>query len=272
MYGSRAGPSTTTIENTSPSMTPTNTPSENPNSAPPPSVLLKGIETIPLLASAASEPQKSYMQRLSVTNSSQSWWGRQVPICSVGSSANPGFSAKLEGIIIRVGAFFERQALAGHSLGPLRPTTFHAAVFPIHVLLLTYWINLVFLLTIPTTLYLTVKTILLGSDCTGVTLTQLIESNLSPTSSIASAMMSDTRNSLPPRLTGLALTPLVLITDLTLSVYGMAGDFAASIVYCIGVLTTWWYWAFVIPWFMTAMGWVGVAYSCCCAIVQIAGL
>jgi len=66
-------------------------------------------------------------------------------------------------------------------------------VYPIHVLLLTYWIVIVYLLTIPTTFYLVVKTMLLGSNSTGVTLSQLIEYTITPTSTTASMIMNDTK-------------------------------------------------------------------------------
>ena len=79
-------------------------------------------------------------------------------------------------------------------------------------------------------------------------------------------------NSLPPRFIGLALTPLIIITDVTLTTYNAAGDFIGSLMYCFGILITWWYWVFVMPWLAVAMGWVGVAYSCCCGIVEYAGL
>mmetsp|Transcript_12820 Transcript_12820/g.26152 ORF Transcript_12820/g.26152 Transcript_12820/m.26152 type:complete len:357 (-) Transcript_12820:45-1115(-) len=269
VYGSKSGPTTSTMENSKPDVTNVPPPAENPNT--PPSSLLKGIDSVPLLASAASEPQKSYMQRLAIMNANQSWWGRQSPLCSA-STAEPSLSSKVESIIISLGTFFERQALAGHSVGPITPTSVHATVFPIHVLLLTYWIVVVYLLTIPTTFYLVVKTMLLGSNATGVNLSQLIESTITPASTTASMMMNDTSNSLPPRFIGLALTPLVIITDVTLTTYNAAGDFVGALMYCFGILITWWYWVFVVPWLSIALGWVGVAYSCCCGIVEYAGL
>jgi len=269
VYGSKSGPSTSTMETSTPDVTATSPPAENPNT--PPTTLLKGIDSVPLLATAASEPQTSYMQRLAIMNANQSWWRGQSPLCS-NSTAEPSFSSKIESVIISIGAFFERQALAGHSIGPITPTSIHAAVYPIHVLLLTYWIVIVYLLTIPTTFYLVVKTMLLGSNSTGVTLSQLIEYTITPTSTTASMIMNDTKHSLPPRAVGLALTPLCIITDVTISTYAVAGDIPGALMYCFGVLITWWYWVFVLPWLSIAMGWVGVAYSGCCAIVETAGL
>lgn len=272
VYGSKAGPSTTTVENSSSQPVPT-TPasSDNPNS-PSSGSLLRGIDSVPLLASAASEPQQNYMQRLAIMNTNQSWWSRQNPLCGPASPSSPSLSSKLENCIISVGTFVETRALSNKSFGPLPPSSIHAFVFPFHVLLLTFWIVLIYLLTIPTTLYLVIKTALLGSNSTGVTLNQLIENSITPTSTVASSMMNDKKNSLPARFIGLALTPLVIITDLTLSLNENAGDFVAASMYTFGVLITWWYWVFVLPWVAVAMGWVGMGYGVCLSVIEFAGV
>ncbi|GMH83005.1 hypothetical protein TrVE_jg12916 [Triparma verrucosa] len=273
VYGSKAGPSTTTVENTSDQPAPT-TPSsrDNPNSPATSHSLLRGIDSVPLLASAASEPQANYMQRLAIMNTNQSWWSRQNPLCGPASPSSPTLSSKLENLLIGVGTFLEARALSNKPLGPLPPSAVHAFVFPLHVLLLTYWIILIYLLTLPTTLYLVVKTSLLGSNSTSCTLSQLIETSITPTSTVASSLMNDRKNCLPTRVIGLALTPLVIITDLTTSLYTNFGDFIASGMYVFGVIITWWYWVFVLPWVAGVMGWVGVIYGGCLSLIEVAGV
>ena len=89
---------------------------------------------------------------------------------------------QFENFIISVGTFLEKTALRNKAVGPLPPSSVHALVYPLHVLLITFWITLIYLLTIPTTVYLAVKTALLGSNSTGVTLSQLLDTSITPTS------------------------------------------------------------------------------------------
>ena len=227
---------------------------------------------MPFLSSAASEPYATYMQRLAIQNASQSWWSRRTPLCGPASPSSPTITSKLENFIISVGSFLERGALRNKAVGPLPPSSVHALVYPLHVLLITFWITLIYLLTIPTTVYLAVKTALLGSNSTGVSLSQLLDTSITPTSTVASSLLSDPKNALPVRALGLSLTPLCVITDVTLSLNAAVGDLPASGLYVLGVLATWWYWVFVVPWIAAAMGWVGVGYGVCLGVIEVAGV
>ena len=230
------------------------------------------MDSVPFLSSAASEPFPTYMQRMSLQNVSHSWWSRRTPLLGPASPSEPTFTSKIENGLITVGSLLESFALRSSSLGPFPASSVHAFVYPLHILLITLWILLIYLLTIPTTAYLLTKTTLMGSNSTGVTLSQLIDASVTPTSTVASGLLSDAKNSLPVRALGLSLTPLCIITDVSLSLNGGLGDLTAAAFYVFGVLATWWYWVFVVPWLGVAVGWVGLGYGVCLAVIEVAGV
>ncbi len=269
VYGSKGGPSTTTMENTSDSPANPNAPTQASKST---ESSLRGIQSVPLLASAASEPMGLYTQRLSLlTSPSASWWSKQVPLCSP-SVAEPPLSYRLESMLISVGSFLERTALTPRALGPVPSTVLYSMLFPLHVLLLTYWIALIYLLSLPATLYLVVKTLLFGSVSTGATLEDVIADTITPTASTATALLQSNNLSAPIRFLAVLLTPLTITTDVAVYTQEVAGPVVASVAYTLMVACTWWYYIFVMPWMMGALGWASGMYGVCLGVIEYSGV
>ncbi|GMI30159.1 hypothetical protein TeGR_g7681, partial [Tetraparma gracilis] len=265
VYGSLAGPSTTTVENTSsqPTMTPLPTP--NPQQAQSSSAGLSGIESVPLLAAAASESQASYMQRLSLSSpSSAGFWSRQIPLFAAGGSK--GFAAGAEGLLISAGRLLEA-GTRGAGAGPLSPSSFHAMSYPLHVVLLTHWILLIYLLSSFSTLFLTAKTLLLGSAATGFTAASINSSVIAPTAATASSLMTAPSNSLPVRSLGLLLTPLTVASDVSAAAAATAGAVAGAAAHAALLAASWWYFLLVLPWAAAAATWAAAGYGVCLGVI-----
>ena len=274
VYGSLAGgPTTTTVEKTSNAPTQTPLPTPNPQQAQQQAVGLTGIESVPLLASAASESHSSYMSRLSLVSPGSAhasgFWSRQIPL--YGNDETSTFATGAEKAIIKIGQFLE-SATSNMTLGPLPPSSFHSLSYPLHIILLSHWILLIYLLSITSTVYVTTKTLLLGSSATGLTLPQIHSTIITPTSLVATSLLTSPQHSLPVRFIGLLLTPLTVTTDVTTTLTATAGHAASSFVYCALTALLWWYYTMVIPWSAAAMTWSAGGYGGCLAIIEYAGV
>lgn len=249
------------------------------------SVLLtpRGLAAIPLLCAAASETRKSYLKRMnSTTSMANGWWSRQEPLC-----VDPGSILALpESAVLAAGVLIERLSLyvqldkgarnvlsavsVGHGV-------VQSLLWPLHNGLLIVWMMVIFLSTLAGSVLVTVKTMLLGSKRTGVSLETIFSQEIRPCKNGADSL-TDTHQTVSVRLLGLALYPLGFLCQIPDSVAERiplnAGSqlFVASGVYVILSTICWWYWFLVLPW-ISIMG-LGLALSIgwCFGLIELAGV
>jgi len=269
----------------------------------------RGLAAIPLLSAAAAEPRGSYLTRLRNTPITQGWWAKQEPLCS-----DPGtLLAFPETILLYVASTVEWFSLrlenrAGWDSGAvgtdgqvqhpstLRPSTFSTSLFPpsiiqsflwpLHNVLLSIWIVLIFLSTILSTTLLSLRAILFGSP---YPLSSIFAKEILPASK-AAASLCDYYQAVSIRVTGLMFMPYVTICQLS---YGIAGSnsgvsgsvsfsnnsntgglglWIGAVCYCTFLGFSWWYWAFIVPWCAFAGIFIGLSCGWCFALIEMAGI
>jgi acyl-CoA-binding protein len=271
VYGSLAGPSTSTVEKSEPTITPLSTP--NPQ-LPPNSSYLSGIDSIELLASAASESLPSYMSRLAVTSTggqhANHFWARQIPLYAANANSVTG---GMECGIIALGKHLEKVTSAPISFLPFIPlTSLHALSYPLHVILLTTWIVLIYLLALTSVSVLTAKTLLLGSSSSGYSLSQIDAGIIKKINHTVERIYTDSKYSLPVRAVGMVFISVNITTEVSSSLSAVAGEFVGSLAY-VGILgCTWWYYYIVVPWLVMAMVWASCIYGVGLGVVEAAGV
>jgi len=278
------------VYGTSTSTTPTNTPAgegdENVSfSGASTSVLLtpRGLAAVPLLCAAASESRKAYLARLGNTaHSGNGWWMRQEPLCS-----DPGSLAALpELIVLTLAVFIEkaslyvqmdpgiRRLLDGLHVGP---GVIQSLVWPMHNVLLAVWMLVIFLSTLTGSALVTLKTMFLGSNRTGVSLESVFSQEIRPCKNCAASLV-EAHQAASVRLLGLALYPLGFLCNLSdtlgTRIASNSGTqlFAASGIYVACAAMFWWYWFFVLPW--TAVVGLTIAFNTgwCFGLIELAGI
>jgi acyl-CoA-binding protein len=274
VYGSLAGPSTSTVASSSSSVV-----GASPSSSSPPlnRCTLRGIASLPFLVSAASESRASYLRRLSVMTASSRFWDKQAALATTKSEGPTDFKAlparvanALENGILMLGKGVER--LATSSVLGLNPTTLHAMSYPLHVLILTLWIALIFVVSLLSISVSVLLTLLFGSRETKMDLASLLDDGLRPTS-LAASSLSARSHPLPLRCLAFLLSPLPLLASVVWRAREAFGDAPACACLLAVMGATAWYWSAALPavlfWFG---GWSGGLATVAAGLIEAAGL
>eukprot|EP00814_Leptocylindrus_danicus_P016788 CAMPEP_0116035678 /NCGR_PEP_ID=MMETSP0321-20121206/20553_1 /TAXON_ID=163516 /ORGANISM="Leptocylindrus danicus var. danicus, Strain B650" /LENGTH=366 /DNA_ID=CAMNT_0003512641 /DNA_START=51 /DNA_END=1151 /DNA_ORIENTATION=- len=228
------------------------------------STMPRGIAAIPLLCVAAAENKDTYSARMLRTNPSESWWGKQEPLC-----AEPGSAFALpETIVLHVANQVEHVILGA----PLEPKNLLAAVWPVHNVLICIWIAFIHVCTLIGSAVLASKIIFLGKKRVGISLEDLFQDTVVPLGTSASTLSkSHPRQATGVRVIGLALMPLSWICKISANLAD--GTIAVgAIFYAWAVMMSWFYWLSVIPWSAVGAVWVGAVVGICFGIIEIAGV
>ena len=274
---------------TAPSVTPTNTPAESSNdnsdnaSLSTNTVLLtpRGLAAVPLLCAAASESRSSYLKRLesNAVSGESGWWMRQEPLCG-----DPGTVFSLpETIILTIAILVERLSLYLLSVSSkqtldtlaLRPAVVQSLLWPLHNILLVVWIKVIFLSTLTSSSILSLKTMLLGSKRTGISLDSIFSQEIRPckrgTASLCAAHQAAT-----VRFLGLILYPLGIICNfadrvmVTVPFGQQTGLLLGSGTFLVASFMLWWYWYLFLPWVTMAGVFTAVCTGWCFALIELA--
>lgn len=231
----------------------------------------RGLTAVPLLCAAAAESRAAYLSRLSKTPSSQGWWAKQEPLC-----AEPGTAwAAPEAVLLFFAAKVEALALSvnnnntGGLLGGLTPpSVVQSFLWPTHNVLLTAWIVLVFLHALVGSASAAARTVLLGSNTTGVPLACVFREEILPAARTAAGLTA-AHQALSVRLAGLGLMPFVTICDV--SHRGAGGAlWPGATLYVAALSCTWWYWACALPTAVAFGIWTAAWSGWCFALIELA--
>jgi len=236
----------------------------------------KGLAAIPLLCAAATETRQAYISRLRSTSHGDGWWLKQEALCAEPSS----LLATPEKALIHLAQMVESFSLYVQSpsnlleeyIPFLSPSVVQALLWPIHNVLLALWIWMIVCCTTVGSLASTVKTILFGSNTTGLPLDDIYKSEVAATHQICRTLC-DAHQALSVRLVGLALWPWdVTSLQTTAWVLDCAGYLPALTFFSVLTVCSWWYWIFVLPWLAAwAIGLaslLGVGYG----LIELAGM
>lgn len=248
------------------------------------SVLLtpRGLAAIPLLCAAASEKRKSYLTRLNSTSQIESgWWSRQEPLCG-----DPGTILALpEFIVLTLAVCIEHISLSmqlNHNVYQIlnglgiSPGVFQSMLWPMHNFLLVVWMMVIFISTLVGSALVSVKTMLLGSKRTGITLGSIFSQEIRPCQHGAGSLCDD-HQTISVRLLGLAIYPLGMLcrfADAVAECVPMnagAQLFVASGVYVVTSSALWWYWFIVLPWLAIVGLTLSFSVGWCFGLIELAG-
>ncbi len=275
---------------TAPSVTPTNTPQESRDNSDSASVstntvLLtpRGLAAVPLLCAAAAESRKSYLRRLesNVSSGENGWWMRQEPLCGdIGT-----VFALPETIVLTIAILVERFSLfllsnpsrnTLHKFA-LRPAVVQSLLWPLHNTLLAVWIKIIFLSTLTSSSVLILKTILLGSKRTGVSLECIFTQEIRPcrrgTGSLCASHQAAT-----VRFLGLVLYPLGMMCNFADRVRAIvplgqqSGLLFGSGAFFLASVMLWWYWYLVLPWITLVGVFSSLCTGWCFALIELANM
>jgi len=256
------------------SRTPTNTPATPAASSSGSAGTLtpRGIAAVPLLCAAAAESRTAYLSRLKSTGQPENgWWRKQEPLC-----ADPGtpFAAP-ESIVLASASKVEELSLLISSEWsgsvPLPPGVVQSFLWPLHNVLLSVWIVLIFMCTHIASAILLTKTALLGARATGAPLERIFSEEIFP-SSRAATSLCDPHQAVAVRLTGLCLMPFVTQCNVCRTVMDRAGPIAGGLAYVFVSILTWWYWLCMLPWFAFAEICTAFMLGWCFALIEVAGV
>ena len=149
-------------------------------------------------------------------------------------------------------------------------------LWPMHNFLLVVWMMVIFISTLVGSALVSVKTTLLGSKRTGITLGSIFSQEIRPCQHGAGSLCDD-HQTISVRLLGLAIYPLGMLCRFAdgvaerVPINAGAQLFVASSVYVATGLALWWYWFIVLPWLAV----VGLALSFsvgwCFGLIELAG-
>jgi len=225
----------------------------------------RGLAAIPLLCAAASESRQAYLRRLDNTRLEQAWWGRQEPLC-----ATPGtFLALPETVVIKFASVLEYVSLTCETMGvvPLPHAVVQSFFWPLHNASLALWMGIILVYTAWTAAAELASTVLWGSRRTGLSLPGVWKDQVQ-FSSQSVHTLTESHQPLSARLVGLALLPYTLVVALT------SGPpvLWASILYCVLMGTTWWYWCLTLPFFAACFLGAAIVAGNCFALIELAGV
>jgi len=206
---------------------------------------------------------------LKSTSTSNGWWAKQESLC-----ADPGTAfAVPEDVIIFLASKAERIALnLNQDFIPLPPTVIQSFLWPLHNILLSIWVLLIFICTFFGSTVSTAKTILMGAKRTGVPLNSIFTEEITPSAKAANSLCAP-HQALSIRLVGLALMPLVTICDVASGTTRTTGILTGGILLVVSSIITWWYWICVLPWLAFAgVCFVVVICGGCFAVIEMAGV
>lgn len=291
------------------------------------SVLLtpRGLAAVPLLCAAAAESRGAYLKRLEQTAASSiqdddgngemsssgsggasggvgggGWWMRQEPLCG-----DPGtISALPEIIVLTIAIFVERLSLYLSSSRngsvtkdildtlALRPGVVQSLLWPLHNVLLVVWILIIFLSTVTGSAILTVKTLLLGSMRTGVSLEDVFAQEIVPCKR-GTASLCARHQAATVRFLGLVLYPLGMVCELACSVVEnvnvnvpgggntnttstvlgqKSGLLLGSGAYLLATFCLWWYWFIMLPWVAIGGLVMSISFGWCFGLIELANI
>jgi len=280
------------------------------------SVLLtpRGLAAVPLLCAAASESRGAYLKRLeqnaaasSSPSSSSSmhgessgeingggggWWMRQEPLCG-----DPGtISALPEILVLTIAILVERLSLHLSSTRgatkdmldtlALRPGVVQSILWPLHNVLLVVWILVIFLSTVTGSAILTVKTLLLGSVRTGVSLEDVFSQEIRPCKR-GTASLCARHQAATVRFLGLVLYPLGMVCELACGVVEnvnvnlnggntmlgqKSGLLLGSGTYLLTTFCLWWYWFIMLPWVAIGGLIMSISFGWCFGLIELANI
>jgi hypothetical protein len=222
----------------------------------------RGLAAIPLLCAAASESRQAYLRRLANTPASQAWWSRQEPLC-----ATPGTIWALpEQIVLWLAAVLEYLSLAvDWKVFP--QAVVQSFLWPLHNCLLALWMGVILIYTAGTSGLDLLQTLLWGSRRTGLTLPSVWKDQVHLSSQTISTL-TEAHQPLSARLVGLFLLPYTGLVG----VASAPPTLWASVLYCVALGLTWWYWMIVLP--AAALFLLGAATLAgnCFALIELAGV
>lgn len=241
------------------------------------SILLtpRGLAAIPLLCAAASESRSSYLQRIGATNKPENaWWVRQEPLCG-----DPGTLFALpEHLVLSLAVTIERLSLyvqSDHVKNILKGLNIKAGVvqsllWPTHNVLIVIWMMVIFLSTITGSAFITVKTLLLGSKRTGLTLENIFMQEIRPCR-YGTQALCEPHQFATVRLLGLMMYPLGMVCQFVDSLVEKDSPLlvASTAFVSIGVFG-WWYWYIVLPWLAASGIMMALSVGWCFAIIELA--
>lgn len=241
------------------------------------SILLtpRGLAAIPLLCAAASESRSSYLQRIGATTKPENaWWVRQEPLCG-----DPGTLFALpEHLVLSLAVIIERLSLyvqSDHVKNILKGLNLKTGVvqsllWPTHNVLIVIWMMVIFLSTITGSAFITVKTLLLGSKRTGLTLENIFMQEIRPCR-YGTQALCEPHQFATVRLLGLMMYPLGMICQFVDGLVEKDSPLliASGAFVCIGVFG-WWYWYIVLPWLAASGIMIALSVGWCFAIIELA--
>ena len=272
----------------------------------------RGLAAIPLLCAAASESRQAYLRRLANTRLEQAWWNRQEPLCATPGSfwALPeqlvlSVASGLEYISLVVAvasnSHHDNHNTAGGetttrssnspTLSPLLallppPPVLQSFFWPAHNALLAVWMGVILVATTWTAAIQLLATLVWGSRRTGHSLFALWNDTVLLASQSIHAL-TERHQPLTARLTGLLLLPFTVLVALTNSIGGMSSHsnlssssssssspaaIGTSLLYCLGMGMTWWYWFLTLPWLAVCFLSCAVLAGGCFALIELAGV
>jgi acyl-CoA-binding protein len=260
----------------------------------------RGLAAIPLLCAAASESRQAYLRRLANTRLEQAWWNRQEPLC-----ATPGsFWALPEQLVLSIASGLEYISLVVVVMGPSNnsnndthshhptspsplfsllppPPVLQSFFWPAHNALLAVWMGVILVATTWTAAMQLLATLVWGSRRTGHSLFALWNDTVLLASQSIHAL-TERHQPLTARLTGLLLLPFTVLVALTNSIGGMSSNsnsspsspaaITTSLLYCLGLGMTWWYWFLTLPWLAVCFLSCAVLAGGCFALIELAGV
>lgn len=237
----------------------------------------RGLAAIPLLCAAASEQRTAYLRRLQNTPAASAWWRRQEPL-----TATPGSLAALpEQLLLWLATSVEAVSLAANTehdwlmFGPQQLPSAVAAVlqsclWPLHNVLLAVWMGLILIGAVLTAAVDLIKTVLLGSRRTGRTLVSTWNDEVVFAANSVHTL-TEHHQPVAARVVGLLLQPLPLSINVIRAV-GQDHALWMACLYAAFVVSTAWYWAVVLPWFLTVvMLGAALLLGNCFGVIELAG-
>jgi acyl-CoA-binding protein len=224
----------------------------------------RGLAAIPLLCAAGSENRTAYLRRLASTPAHQAWWIRQEALC-----ANGGIFTWPETLLIKVATIIEFVSLHCEEYLPFPAPVVQSFLWPLHNVMLSYWMLLILVLTSWGTVFQLWKTLLLGARRTGYTLPGIWADEIEWTAQSCYVLV-ERHQPLSARLMGLIMLPYTGLVGITRCAY--SPGIVSSMLYIGAMLMTWWYWLLILPWYSVVMLFWAIVAGSCCAMIEITGI
>ena len=161
----------------------------------------------------------------------------------------------------------ESCALSGRSFGPMSPSVAHAFTFPLHLLLLGVWMDVIFLMTAWNACLVAGKTLVFGSKVTKVTMESVFENEIVRAGEVVRLLGE---GGFVAKCVSFSMFPLSILVDVVVMVNDTFGVLVAMTIFAGGGLFMWWFVIFVLPWCAVVIGWICCLYGLCCGVIEMA--